>query len=309
MNVRATILAALAALVLVGCPDSEVDGVSVYYTLPDGRELSATYKRPSSAVDVPTMLLLHQPGDNNNRRDFDELWEALLTEGYALLAPDLASHGLSDSAGAWQDLATDPEVYPQDVMAWLDWIESHEDEEPITRSAVGIIGLGTSGSLGAAALGKGHVDCAVAVSARIEELNALHPGFPIYEPPGDDDDSGSSARDDDDSAADDDDDDSAADDDDDDDDDSAADDDDDDDDDSSIGDDDDVAVDDELELHTIRWIVGTLDLGPAEDAQALADATTDGDLVQYDTVDHGVELIWLGDDSKLAMLQWCGDKF
>jgi hypothetical protein len=333
-------------LVLGGCEGSEVDGVSVTYSMPDGRQLSATYKRAASSENVPILLLLHQPGVTNDRNDFDDLWEPLLGLGYGLLAPDLASHGYSDSAGSWEELQTDPTVWPADVLAWLQWIEDNQDEEPFVRNAVGVIGLGTSGSLAAAAIGKGQVDCVVAVSASIDELNALHPGFPVYVPPGDDDDSASEARDDDDdSAADDDDsaaddDDSAADDDDvaPDDDDSAVDDDDvapddddvapDDDDvapddDDSAPDDDDVAPDDddsaaddddgvdsELDMHTVRWLVGTGDDPPAADAQALFDATSgDRDLLEVDGAHHGIEIIWLSDETKDAMILWCGDKF
>ena len=314
MRSLSRVLLVLAVLVVAGCEGSEVDGVSVTYTMDDGRELSATYKRAASSEDVPIMLLLHQPGFNNTRRDFDDLWEPLLGLGYGLLAPDLASHGYSDSAGSWEELRTDPAVWPEDVLAWLDWIEDNQDEEPFVRDAVGIIGLGTSGSLAAAAIGKGHVDCVVAVSASIEELNALHPGFPVYEPGDDDDDDDSASE-----ARDDDDDDSAGDDDD-----SAGDDDDDvaPDDDDVAPDDDDVAPDDDdsapvegvvdpaLEMQTIRWIVGTGDTPPAADAQALFDATSgDRDLMEVDGDHHGVEIIWLSDETKDAMILWCGDKF
>lgn len=259
-----------------------MDGVTVTYTMPGGRELSGTYKRPDASEDVPILLLLHQPGTTNNRHDFDDIWEMLRLRGYGLLAPDLTSHGLSDSAGAWQDLLTDPEVWPGDVLAWLDWVESNQETEPITREAVGIIGLGGSGSLAAAAIGKGQVDCVVALSASIEQVNALHPGFPIYV--GDDDDSaddGARGGDDDDSAGDDD--------------------------DSAAGDDD---VDADLDLHGIRWMVGTGDEPPASDAQALFDATSgDRDLVEVEGDLHGIEILWFSDETKTAIADWCVDKF
>jgi pimeloyl-ACP methyl ester carboxylesterase len=299
-------VALLAGLGSIACSDSVVDGTNVTHTTAAGRTLSATYLRPNVSSVVPTLILLHQPGPTNSRHDFDEIWDALVGEGYALLAPDLQSHGYSDSGGPWQELALNPEGYPDDVMAWLDFVGDRADEgDPVTREAVGVIGLGTSGSVAAAAIGRGQVDCVVAVSATIAEINALHVGFPIRDESGDDDDSASGARggDDDDSAGGDDDD-------------SAGDDDDatsGDDDDATIGDDDDddgVPLTADVSLHTVRWMVGSGDVEPAADSAALLAATSgEADLQTIDGTAHGVEILWLSDATKVAMISWCGDKF
>ena len=137
-------------------------------------------------------------------------------------------------------LRLDPTGYPADLSSWLNFLQFRSDEgDFIDMERIAIIGLSTSGSLAAAAVGAGRAHCAVAVSPRLDEVNAFAPALL----PGDDDDS---AGDDDDSAGYDDDsvgddDDSVGDDDDsaDDDDDSA------DDDDDSVGDDDDSVGDDD----------------------------------------------------------------
>jgi len=287
----------LAAFVAAGlslpgglaCQESEVDGTLVEHTTPDGKTLAGTYLRPETSTVVGTLILLHEPGPGGDRHQFDEIWDALVGQGLGLLAPDLRSHGRSDSGGPWQDLALDPSGYPVDVTGWLDFIQFREEEgDMVDRDRVGILGLGTSGSLGAAALGKGQVACLVAVSPSIEEVNALAPGFEPYAP-GDDDDGG--GDDDDDSAearggGDDDDDDSA-----------------------STGDDDDGGppdIDPELALHDASWMFGAADQPSATDAPALYEATAgERELFQVDGSEHGVEILWLSDETKDAMVTWC----
>jgi len=160
------------------CGDSTVDGATVIHTTASGFDLNGTYLRPDSSQRQPTLLLLHQTGSIHSRHDFDPIWLSLSQAGYGLIAPDLRSHGLSDPAGDPELLAYDPEGYPEDVRGWLQFIADRaEAGDPIDRDRVGIIGLGTSASLAAAALGKGYVNCAVAASPSITEINALEGGF------------------------------------------------------------------------------------------------------------------------------------
>jgi pimeloyl-ACP methyl ester carboxylesterase len=172
-------LGTAAALCLLGCSKSEVDGATIIHTTADGMDLSGTYHQPDSSARQPTLLLLHQTGPTHNRHDFDAIWLTLSQAGFGLVAPDLRSHGFSDPGGELDDLAYDPQGYPEDVRGWLQFISDRaEAGDPLDRERVGIIGLGTSASLAAAALGKGYVSCAVALSPSINEINALEGGFP-----------------------------------------------------------------------------------------------------------------------------------
>jgi dipeptidyl aminopeptidase/acylaminoacyl peptidase len=180
--------------------ESQVRGVDAVHTTTDGRELWASWLRQNADERKPALLLLHQPGAGRDRHDFDEIFDALEEAGFNLLVPDLRSHGRSDTAGSVDELETDPLGYPVDVQAWLRFLNTRfEEGDAVDPDRIGIIGLGTSANLAAAAVGHGLAHCAVAVSPDLEQFNALQAGF---ESEGDDDDA---AGDDDDSAADDDD--------------------------------------------------------------------------------------------------------
>lgn len=167
-----------ALLGLTACSESEVSGATVIHTTASGFDLNATYLRADSSQRQPTLLLLHETGVARSRHDFDPIWDTLVEAGFGLVAPDLRGHGLSDPVADLDSLAYDPSGYPEDVRGWLQFIADRDDAgDPVDRTAVGIIGFGTSASLAAAALGKDYVACAVAVSPSITELNALEGGF------------------------------------------------------------------------------------------------------------------------------------
>jgi len=170
-------LLALLAL-LVGCDEPRVEGSEVQ-TTDNGRTLFAEYLRPDSGDNVPVMMLVHQPGADNSREDFDLIWSGLNQVGFALLSIDLAGHGDSPSIGDIADLTTDPAGWPEDLYIWQRWLQRRvdEDEEPIDPDSLAIIGLGTGGSLAAGAVGGGLASCAVSVSPTREEVDALAPGF------------------------------------------------------------------------------------------------------------------------------------
>jgi pimeloyl-ACP methyl ester carboxylesterase len=172
-------LGLMAVFCLIACGDSEVSGATVIHTTASGIDLNGTYLRPGSDQRQPTLLLLHETGPTHSRHDFDPIWDSLAQAGFGLVAPDLRGHGLSDSVADLEPLAYDPGGYPEDVRGWLQFIGDREDGgDPVDRSRVGIIGLGTAASLAAAALGKDYVACAVAASPSITEINALQGGFP-----------------------------------------------------------------------------------------------------------------------------------
>lgn len=275
------------SLFACGCGEEGVEGVAVTYETTDGLTLHATYNEQATGP-TPTLILLHQPGPNNSRFDWDPIWGALENRGYALLAPDLRSHGSSDSDGPWEDLSGDPTKYPLDLLSWLSFIADRESSDGlVARSAVGVLGFGESGSLAAAAMGKGHITCAVAISPDLASLAALQAGFDPYDPDEDE-----ARGDDDDSAGDDDD---------------------------SAGDDDDSAEADpfeELDLHTIRYMASQDDQPSAADAQTMFEHSADPtDLTTFPGTAHGVDMLWLSSDgevinaSRTAMVDWCDGRF
>ena len=190
-------LAALLALPAAGCGSSSVGGTTVLEPSSDGLTLQATYRRQSATEVLPTLILMHESGAGNDRFAFNPVWDLLENQGYNLLAVDLRSHGDSDSAGSPDDLRLDPAGYPVDLGTWVEFIgERAEAGDPVSADRIGVVGLGTSAALALAGVEVGLTACAVAVSPRIEELDALRPGVQA-QVAGDDDDS---AGDDDDAA-------------------------------------------------------------------------------------------------------------
>jgi pimeloyl-ACP methyl ester carboxylesterase len=268
----------LAAIFLsslaVGCNSSEsrVRGVDALHTTSDQQELWAKWLRQNTEDPQPALLLLHQPGQGRDKHDFDEIFDFLYDAGYNLLVPDLRSHGQSDTAGSPDDLATDPEGYPVDVQAWLEFLNERPAQgESVDADRVGVIGLGTSGNLAAAAVAFGLAECAVAVSPNLDQFNALQAGFPGGVAVGDDDDDDSSGDDDDSAAP-------------------------------------ESGVVDGVVPHTTRWMAATGDGNAAAEAAVLqAASTAPSDLVEISGPAHGVEVLWESAENKTSIIDWCGD--
>ena len=169
----AVLLASLALLTgLVGCDESQVAGVQVTARTQDGATLRASYQRPESEEIKQTLLLIHQPGGDHSRADWDRVWDALVEVGYGVLAIDLRSHGGSDDLGDPADMLDDPYAYARDVDIWLQYIARREEAgESVATWRTGIVGLGASGSLAAAAVAAGRGRCAIAYSPSIHQIN------------------------------------------------------------------------------------------------------------------------------------------
>ncbi len=272
-------LLALASLLLAvpvasSCGDSGVSGTTVTRSTSDNIVLHATYRRQSSAVPLPTVILLHEDGPGHDRDDFEPAWSLLENQGFNLLAVDLRSHGDSDVAGSPDDLRTDPNGYPIDLRTWLEFLEDRQaNADPVDRERVGVIGLGVGGSLAVAGIQKNMIDCGVAISPAVDEVEALREGFEYRDSTGDDDDS--AAGDDDDSAAGDDDDDSAA-------------------------------GDDELDpITNVAYIDGS-GAGTADDTQALYDQSQDErSILLVDGPQSGALILEDFDEALAVVGAWC----
>jgi pimeloyl-ACP methyl ester carboxylesterase len=161
----------------------------------DGVELRGDYFEQEYEVALPTLVMVHEPGTDRSALDFDGLWGPLRSEGYNLLAVNLRGHGTSEPVADIDAIRLDPAGYPLDILAWIEFLREREDAgAPLAVDHLAIMGMGTSASVGAAALGHGLFRCAVLTSPLLEEVRAFGPAFA-----GDDDDS---AAGDDDSAGD-----------------------------------------------------------------------------------------------------------
>lgn len=170
--------AVLVVLMVAGCGESEVAGVLVTARTGDDATLRASYERPDSDTPKQTLMLIHQPGEGHDRSDWDPLWDALIDVGYGVLAIDLRSHGSSDDIGEPDDLLEDPYAYTRDVDIWLAYLARREEQgEAVSPSRTGIIGLGASGSLAAAAVASGRGRCAIAYSPSIRQINIYSGGW------------------------------------------------------------------------------------------------------------------------------------
>ena len=182
--------------IALGSCSTSSDAVEIVQDAPGDIKLRANYFRQDYNAALPTLILVHQPGTDRSRADFESVWEPLRSAGYNLLAPDLRSHGTSDVAGTVEELALDLDGYPVDILTWIDFLASRQEAgDPVDIEHLGLIAMGTSASIGTSVLGYGHVRCLVAMSPTLEEVNAFASAIP---PVGDDDDSASG--DDDDSA-------------------------------------------------------------------------------------------------------------
>jgi len=269
-------LLALASLLLAvpfasSCGDSGVSGTTVTRSTSDDIVLHATYRRQSSAVQLPTVLLIHEDGPGHDRDDFEPAWSLLENQGFNLLAIDLRSHGDSDVAGSPDDLRTDPNGYTIDLLTWLDFLQERSDQaDPIDRERIGVIGLGVGGSLAVAGIQKNQIDCGIAISPAVDEVEALRGGIAYRGADGDDDDS--AAGDDDDSAA---------------------------------GDDDD---DDGLDPITNVAFIDGSGAGTADDTQALYDQAQDERSILFVDGPQSGALILEDFDEALAVVgAWCWD--
>ncbi len=179
-------LAAALAVWLESSCGSVVSHIEVATVADDGVELRGDYFEQDYAEILPTLIMFHEPGVSRSGLDFDELWSPLKSEGYNLLAVNLRGHGTSDPVSDIEALRLDPAGYPLDLLAWLEFLtERAEAGAPLSPDHVGMLGMGASASLGAAALGHSLVRCAVLASPLLEEVAAYAPTFA----PGDDDDS------------------------------------------------------------------------------------------------------------------------
>ncbi len=125
-------------------------GTAVTYES-DGGEVVAEISKPAGQTDAPGLLLLSEPG--GSREDWIAIAPALVSAGYAVLAPEL-DYGEIDQCSTdpmFDDPLPDSECREiadrllTDVDASLDYLGN---QEGVDGAKLGIVGLGLGGNLG-----------------------------------------------------------------------------------------------------------------------------------------------------------------
>lgn len=159
-------------------PATPTAPVEVELTTDDGLTLSATYQAAVGADRGPGLLLLHQ--FQQDRSDFDPIWDALHAAGYSLLALDFRSHGASDDAPVnIQELLSDRDQLRYDVEAGLDYLDAQNFD--VGNELIGVVGLSVGGNMAIVANHRTHgaqgaawkADAIATVSARKDRAEDL----------------------------------------------------------------------------------------------------------------------------------------
>lgn len=100
----------------------------------DGLLLHATYSAPGGVSPFPGVILLHMLGSSRQVWEEVGLTEALLAEGYVVLALDMRGHGESGSERDW-DKANDDLLRVWDYFAGLDEVD--EERTAVIGASIG----------------------------------------------------------------------------------------------------------------------------------------------------------------------------
>lgn len=141
----------------------------------DGVRLHGEFDLPEGVqAPIPVALLLHGYGET--RRVWTRLSDRLLMAGWAVLAVDLRGHGESrtrNGAGleAEESWRSDPQQFPLDLPAALDWIRS---QPRLDTTRIAVIGADVGAALALIAGGRYRdVATVVALNPNLDEALAM----------------------------------------------------------------------------------------------------------------------------------------
>ncbi|WP_299890237.1 alpha/beta fold hydrolase [uncultured Lacinutrix sp.] len=140
------------------------DSISIKGTL----EIPKTNKK-----SIPAIILIHQGGSDRNEWKQLELWNKLLTKGYALLAYDIRIHGASEKdKGGIYNLFKNPNRAPLDLLAAIKFLEN---QKGIDKNRIGIIGASIGANLAcvASASKDYNIQSVVSISSKTEAAQNL----------------------------------------------------------------------------------------------------------------------------------------
>ncbi len=145
----------------------------IEYITQDSVKISASFQYPNINVgSLPAIILIHQGG--SSRKEWMDLpiIDALLKEGYAVLAYDVRLHGKSGSDGDFADLFNNANRSPLDLLATIDFLKK---DKKIDSNRVGIIGasIGANLSCMSTASTDFNIKSAVSISAKTSAVQNL----------------------------------------------------------------------------------------------------------------------------------------
>ena len=179
----------LAMVLLVGCSDDDngvniqgpdlpigpgriYDVESVFFPTIDGVSIAASYGRVPGVSSRGAVMLVHEVGVAAAHQEwlFSGVFEALLENGYDVLALDLRGHGGSSlpADGRTQDvlLVEDLEAMHLDVRGAVTWLRA---QPQVDNARIAVIGNGIGGNVAYVSMGAFPDDLQAGV--------ALSPGF------------------------------------------------------------------------------------------------------------------------------------
>ncbi len=128
----------------------------------DNINIHAVYQLPNTQEEsYPAIILIHQGGSSHKEWLELPIFNALLKEGYALLAYDVRLHGESGKDGEFSDLFNNPKRAPLDLLAAIKFLKQ---DKRIDNNRIGIIGASIGANLACVAAASNEYDIKSAVS-------------------------------------------------------------------------------------------------------------------------------------------------
>jgi len=118
----------------------------VNFITEDNVNLVGWYQLPViKPLKIPLVLLIHQGGSSKKEWTTHPIWNALLKQGFAVLAFDLRQHGESDvDKDNIMDLFNNPRRAPLDLLSVLKFVKA---EPRIDKTRIGILGASVGANL------------------------------------------------------------------------------------------------------------------------------------------------------------------
>lgn len=145
----------------------------VEFTTKDVIKISASIQFPKDqSTKLPAIILIHQGGSSRNEWMEIPLTNALVENGYVVLAYDIRLHGTSGKDGKFADLYDNPNRAPLDLQAAISFLKKNKK---IDASRIGIIGASIGANLATVAAAEDNygVKSVVVLSAKTSAVQNL----------------------------------------------------------------------------------------------------------------------------------------
>jgi len=144
----------------------------VSFLTDDNINIHAVYQLPNAQeTSYPVIILIHQGGSSVKEWLVLPLFNALLSEGYAVLAYDVRMHGKSGKDGEFGDLFNNPKRAPLDLQAAIKFLKK---DTRIDNNTIGIIGASIGANLACVASSNNYgIKSAVSLSSKTSAVQNL----------------------------------------------------------------------------------------------------------------------------------------